>query len=165
MFRTSTIIAAAFGTLITASAANAQGRTQVGTLDCEIAPGVGMIVVSSKEVRCVFTPSTPGWRREFYVGSINKFGVDLGVTTAGRLLWAVSAPTTARRFALAGRYTGATAEATVGGGLGANALYGGSASTVSLQPISLQGQAGLNVAAGVAELTLEPARAPQRRRR
>ena len=113
----------------------------------------------------MFFPSTPGWRRETYVGSINKFGIDLGVTAGGRLVWAVNAPTTARRFALAGRYTGATAEATVGGGVGANALYGGSARTVSLQPISLQGQAGLNVAAGVAELTLEPARMARPRRR
>lgn len=165
MFRITAVIAIAIGTMISVSSAQAQGRTQVGTLDCAIAPGVGFVIGSSKEVSCMFIPSNPGWRREMYVGQINKFGVDLGVTAGGRLMWAVNAPTSARRWALAGRYAGATAEATVGGGVGANALYGGSDRTVSLQPISLQGQAGLNVAAGVAELTLEPARPARPRRR
>lgn len=159
MVRNSVLLAAAvIGGVVAAPAAHAQGRTQVGTLDCAIAPGVGFIIGSSKQVDCMFFPSSPGWRRERYAGVIDKFGLDIGVTAAGRLLWAVHANTVARRYALAGRYAGATAEATVGGGLGANALYGGSHRTVSLQPISLQGQAGLNVAAGVAELTLHPAR-------
>jgi hypothetical protein len=74
------------------------------------------------------------------------------------MVWAVYAPTTRRFGALAGNYSGATAEATVGAGLGANVLVGGSDRTVALQPLSVQGQAGLNVAAGVAELTLHPAR-------
>jgi hypothetical protein len=157
MFR-AILFAAAAISLMAVSSAQAQGRTKVGTLDCAIAPGVGFVVGSSKQVDCVFYPSAPGWRQERYAGVIDKFGVDIGVTAGGRLLWAVYAPTTARRFALAGRYGGATAEATVGGGLGANALYGGSRRTVSLQPLSVQGQAGLNVAAGAAELTLHPAR-------
>jgi hypothetical protein len=152
------LAAAAFGMLAAVTSAQAQAPVKVGTLDCAIAPGVGMVFGSSKEVSCMFFPSAPSWRREHYVGSIDKFGIDLGVTAGGRLMWAVYAPTSARRWALAGRYGGATAEATVGGGLGANALYGGSRRTVSLQPISLQGQAGLNVAAGAAELTLVPAR-------
>jgi hypothetical protein len=73
------------------------------------------------------------------------------------MVWAVDAPTTRRFGALAGTYTGATGEATVGAGVGANVLVGGSNRTVSLQPLSVQGQAGLNVAAGVAELRLRPA--------
>jgi hypothetical protein len=157
MVRNSILFVAIFGAVVAASAAQAQERTNVGTLDCAIEPGVGFVVGSSKQVDCIFTPSTPGWRRERYFGVIDKFGLDIGATTAGRLIWHVHANTIARRHVLAGRYAGATAEATVGGGLGANALYGGSNRTVSLQPISLQGQAGLNVAAGVAELTLEPA--------
>ena len=65
----------------------------------------------------------------------------------------------ARHFgALAGNYGGASAEATVGAGIGANVLVGGSDRTVALQPVSVQGQAGLNVAAGVAGLDLQPAR-------
>ena len=103
----------------------------------------------------MFTPSQPG-PREVYVGSITKFGLDLGATAGGEMVWAVYAPTTRKFGALAGHYGGATAEATVGAGLGANVLVGGSNRTVALQPVSVQGQAGLNVAAGVAELRSAP---------
>jgi hypothetical protein len=159
------VVFAAASILFAASSAHAQERVKVGTLDCAVAPGVGFIVGSTKQVDCAFVPSQTGWRGERYVGTIKKFGVDIGATSGGRLLWAVYAPTTERRWALAGRYGGATAEATVGAGLGANALYGGSHQTVSLQPLSFQGQAGLNVAGGVAELTLEPAPSRKRHRR
>ena len=105
----------------------------------------------------MFTPSQPG-PREVYTGSISKFGLDLGATAGGEMVWAVYAPSNRRFGALAGHYGGATAEATVGAGLGANVLVGGSNRTVTLQPLSVQGQAGLNVAAGVAGLDLRPAR-------
>ncbi len=130
---------------------------KVGTLNCDISGGIGMIVASKKQVTCMFTPSAAG-PKEVYVGSINKFGLDVGATTAGEMVWAVYAPTSKKIAALAGTYTGASAEATVGAGLGANVLLGGSDRTVSLQPISVQGQAGLNLAAGVASLELRPAR-------
>jgi hypothetical protein len=132
-------------------------RTKVGTLSCDVSGGIGLIITSKKELTCMFTPSQPG-PREVYVGSISKFGLDLGATAGGEMVWAVYAPSTRRFGALAGTYGGATAEATVGAGLGANVLVGGSNRTVALQPISVQGQAGLNVAAGVAELRLRPAR-------
>jgi len=132
-------------------------RTKAGTLTCDISGGIGLIIASHKDVTCMFTPSQPG-PREVYVGGINKFGLDVGATAGGEMVWAVYAPTTRRFGALAGNYSGATAEATVGAGLGANVLVGGSDRTVALQPLSVQGQAGLNVAAGVAELTLHPAR-------
>ncbi len=136
----------------------AQGeRVKAGTLTCDISGGIGLIITSHKDVACIFTPSQPG-PREVYVGGINKFGLDLGATAGGEMVWAVYAPTTRRFGALAGQYGGASAEATVGAGLGANVLVGGSDRTVALQPLSVQGQAGLNVAAGVAELTLHPAR-------
>jgi len=105
----------------------------------------------------MFTPTRRG-PREVYVGSISKFGLDLGATSGGEMIWAVYAPTTRRFGALAGHYGGATAEATVGAGVGANVLVGGSNRTIALQPVSVQGQAGLNVAAGVAGLDLRPAR-------
>ena len=132
-------------------------RAKAGTLTCDISGGIGLIITSHKDVRCMFTPSQPG-PREVYIGGITKFGLDLGATTGGEMVWAVYAPTTRRFGALAGQYGGATAEATVGAGLGANVLVGGSNRTIALQPVSVQGQAGLNVAAGVAELTLRPAR-------
>jgi Protein of unknown function (DUF992) len=133
------------------------GQVKAGTLTCDISGGIGLIITSHKDVTCMFTPSQPG-PREVYVGGINKFGLDLGATAGGEMVWAVYAPATGRFGALAGSYSGATAEATVGAGLGANVLVGGSNRTIALQPLSVQGQAGLNVAAGVAELTLRPAR-------
>ena len=148
-------IAAAVALPIPASAQ--ANRTKVGTLSCDISGGIGLIVTSKKDLTCMFTPSQPG-PREVYVGSITKFGLDLGATAGGEMVWAVYAPSTRKFGALAGNYGGATAEATVGAGLGANVLVGGSDRIVALQPVSVQGQAGLNVAAGVAELRLRPAR-------
>jgi hypothetical protein len=132
-------------------------QTKVGTLSCDISGGIGLVITSKKDLTCMFTPSQPG-PREVYVGSITKFGLDLGATACGEMVWAVYAPSTRKFGALAGNYGGATAEATVGAGLGANVLVGGSDRTVALQPVSVQGQAGLNVAAGVADLRLRPAR-------
>lgn len=132
-------------------------RVQVGTLTCDVAGGIGMIIGSSKEVQCLFTPGNPG-PREVYVGVINKFGLDIGVTSGGQMVWAVYAPTNTRIAVLAGNYAGGSAEATVVAGLGANVLVGGSDRTVALQPLSVSGQTGLNLAAGVAELQLRPAR-------
>ena len=135
----------------------AQNRVKVGTLTCDISAGIGLIIGSRKEVQCLFTPSEPG-PREVYVGSITKFGLDLGATAGGQMIWVMHAPTTASIVPLAGNYAGASAEATVGAGLGANVLVGGSNRTVALQPVSVQGQAGLNLAVGVAGLELRPVR-------
>jgi Protein of unknown function (DUF992) len=135
----------------------AQNRVKVGTLTCDISAGIGLIIGSRKEVQCLFTPSEAG-PREVYVGSISKFGLDVGATAGGQMIWVVHAPSTAGVAALAGNYAGASAEATVGSGLGANVLVGGSNRTVALQPVSVQGQAGLNLAVGVAGLELRPVR-------
>jgi hypothetical protein len=137
--------------------AQAAERTKVGTLTCDISAGIGLIITSKKELTCMFTPSQPG-PREVYTGSITKFGLDIGATTGGEMIWAVFAPSNKRLGALAGHYGGASAEATVGAGVGANVLIGGSNRTMTLQPISVQGQAGLNLAVGVAGLELRPAR-------
>jgi hypothetical protein len=154
---TSFILAAALAAAF-ALPANAQQTSKVGTLDCDISAGLGMIIASQKDVQCIFTPSNPG-RPEVYVGTITKYGVDVGATSGGRMIWAVFASTDARpRGALAGNYAGASAEATVGAGAGANALVGGNNRTITLQPLSVQGQTGLNLAIGVAGLSLNPAR-------
>ena len=137
--------------------AQAPDRTKAGTLTCDISAGIGLIVTSKKDLTCMFTPSQPG-PREVYTGSISKFGLDIGATAGGEMIWAVYAPSTRKFGALAGHYAGASGEATVGAGVGANVLVGGSDRTVSLQPVSVQGQAGLNLAVGVAELNLRPAR-------
>lgn len=141
------------------AAASAQAdRTKVGALDCDISGGIGVIIASKKSVQCVFTPAQVDQPREIYVGNITKFGLDLGATSGGRMLWDVVAPTSRARGALAGRYAGASADASVGVGGGANVLIGGSNRTVTLQPLSVQGQTGLNLAVGVAELELQPVR-------
>jgi len=137
--------------------AQSSNRTKAGTLTCDISAGIGLIVGSKKNVTCVFTPAQPG-PREVYVGSINKFGLDVGATSGGEMMWSVFAPSNKKFGALAGQYGGGSAEATVGAGLGANVLVGGSDRTVALQPVSLQGQTGLNLAVGVAGLDLHPAR-------
>jgi hypothetical protein len=129
---------------------------KIGVLTCNVEGGVGMIIGSSKGVDCVFE-GTVG-RRERYTGSIGKFGLDIGVTGKGVMAWAVFAPGKLKAGALAGHYAGASAEASVAVGLGANVLIGGSEKSVALQPLSVQAQTGLNLAAGVASLRLNRAK-------
>ena len=88
---------------------------------------------------------------------ISKIGIDIGVTNGGVIIWGVYEPSHHPNV-LGGRYVGASAEATIVGGLGANLLVGGSDGSVALQPLSVQGQMGLNIAAGVGELLLERVR-------
>jgi hypothetical protein len=145
-------------TAVPAAAQSARPPSKLGVLECNVGAGVGLIITSSKPLNCTFTSSRRGGPREAYVGTVRKFGLDVGATAKGRLVWAVFAPTNSwRPGALAGGYGGATAEATVGAGLGANVLVGGSDRTISLQPISVQAQTGINLAVGVADLQLDPA--------
>ena len=135
------------------TAAQAQGGVRVGTLTCHVASGWGFVFGSSKSLRRTFAPA-PG-RAECYAGTINKFGVDIGYTQGGVLVWAVFAPTgNLAPGTLNGNYVGATGSATVGVGAGANVLVGGSNSTISLQPVSVEGNTGLNVAAGIGSISL-----------
>jgi len=145
--------AAAALTAVVAAPAAAQERTQVGQLTCDISGGIGLILGSQRTLNCTFAPSVPG-PVEYYAGTLTKLGVDIGVTAGGAMVWLVYAPTSRPAGALSGSYGGATAEATVGAGVGANVLIGGSNRTIALQPVSLQGQSGLNVAAGVAGIDL-----------
>ena len=124
----------------------------VGSLTCKVAGGVGFVFGSSKELECVFTRSGGG--EEFYSGSIKRFGVDIGFTKEARILWLVFAPGTVEKGALAGDYGGLTVSATAGVGVGANVLVGGGDKQVSLQPVSVEGSVGLNIAAGIGEVTL-----------
>ena len=135
----------------------AQQGVKVGALRCEVSGGLGLIITSSKEMSCDFT-SARG-HREHYYGTIRKFGLDIGATDRGILAWDVFAPSAGPKpGALAGDYAGVGASATVGAGVGANALVGGSGRSLTLQPLSVQAQTGLALAAGVAELTLRPGR-------
>ena len=145
-------IAALVALGLTAAPALAKDGVKIGVLTCDVAGGVGMIIGSKKSVDCVFE-GTVG-KRDHYKGSIGKFGLDVGVTGKGVMAWAVFAPGQVNRGALAGTYVGASAEASVAVGLGANVLVGGSNKSIALQPLSVQAQTGLNIAAGIAALRL-----------
>jgi Protein of unknown function (DUF992) len=143
----------ALGTLITAAPAYAIGA-KVGVLTCNVSSGFGFIFGSSRSLNCTF--SGAGGHIEHYTGTINRFGVDIGYVKGGVLVWSVLAPTAVPApCALAGNFGGATAQATVGVGAGANVLVGGSGNSISLQPLSIEGSTGLNVAAGIASITLQ----------
>lgn len=152
-------LAAALPSAAMSSAALAQSPPpRVGLLECNVSGGVGLIITSSKALACTFSPARGGGPRERYVGTIRKFGLDVGATTGGKLAWAVFAPTNSwRRGALAGTYGGASAEATAVVGAGANLLVGGFERSISLQPLSVGAQTGINIAAGVSEMQLDPA--------
>jgi hypothetical protein len=137
-------------------AAQQGGTTKVGVLRCQTAPAVGLVVGSHQRLRCDFTPDNGGVG-ESYTGHINRLGVDVGVKGGGVMTWAVIAPTTGvHAHALAGKYVGATGDVSLGLGAGAKVLVGGSHRTVTLQPLSVEGQVGVNLALGVAGLTLRP---------
>jgi Protein of unknown function (DUF992) len=143
--------------VMTLAAGEASARVKLGVLTCQIAPGVGLVLGSSKGVSCDFSPTR--MQPEHYVGRINKLGIDIGVTGGGAIVWVVFAAHSGySRYALAGSYGGASAEASLVVGLGANALVGGSGRSFALQPFSVQGQTGVNLAVGVTSLVLNPAR-------
>lgn len=147
------VLGLAAGGSILGTSAQAQGGVQVGTLTCNVASGFGFIFGSSRAINCTF--SRGGGPPEHYVGSIDRFGVDIGYLQGGVIIWTVVAPTAnIEPGSLAGTFGGATASATVGVGVGANVLVGGSGNSVALQPVSIQGTTGLNVAAGIAAMTL-----------
>lgn len=143
---------------LTALPAAAETRMEIGLLDCVVQGGTGFIVGSSKNVSCTFHAADG--RSERYSGVIRKFGLDIGRTTATYIKWGVLAPTvnSYKPGALAGRYVGVSGEATVGVGLGGNALIGGSDKTFVLQPVSVQAQQGLNLAAGLTSFELRARR-------
>jgi len=131
-------------------------RVQIGTLACSVSAGVGLIVASQRNVSCNFQPENGP--PEAYTGTMTIVGLDVGFTTGSAIIWGVFAGTNRYVGMLTGTYAGGTAQATVGAGVGANALVGGSNNSVALQPLSIQGQVGLNAAAGIGALELRYAR-------
>lgn len=132
------------------------GGVRVGTLRCEIGGGVGYVFGSAKTADCTFHDRNGAV--DTYSGTIRKLGVDIGYTRRAKLVWAVFAPTAGyHEGSLAGRYRGATAEATAIFGVGANVLVGGTTGSVHLQLVSLTGQRGINVAATGTSMTLNAA--------
>jgi hypothetical protein len=134
----------------------ALAQTPAGLLECNISGGVGAVVTSTKSLACTFRPVNG--TAENYDGTLSTLGVDVGFTDAGRLTWAVAmADLSPKPFPLAGSYAGATAGIAVGPGAKANTLVGGNGNGISLQPLSVATQTGLDLSAGIGSLTLTPA--------
>jgi Protein of unknown function (DUF992) len=144
--------------MLAAAPAGAQGHTiRQGVLTCRTSASIGLIVGSRQRLRCQFR-SDRGLTQNYF-GAINRLGLDLGVTAGGVMVWAVLASTpTIPPGALTGRFVGASGDVAVGVGVGANVLIGGTSRSVSLQPLSVEGQVGVNLALGVAAMTLSPVR-------
>lgn len=137
-----------------AKADDQKATVRAGYMTCHVDSGWGFIFGSSRKVDCAYAMQ-PGYT-EYYTGSITKFGADIGYLQSAVIIWAVLAPSTnLGQGALDGHYGGATASAAIGVGAGANVLIGGFNNSIALQPVSIEGQNGLNVAAGVQELTLK----------
>jgi hypothetical protein len=143
---------AALATVLAMPAGAQQDRMQGGTLECSLSSSIGMVVTSSRNVACNFKPR--GGPPEAYVGTLTRVGLDIGITGGGAIIWGVFTSTNLYAGMLSGTYVGASAEASIAAGLGANVLVGGSNRSVALQPVSVQGQTGLNIAAGVSSLEL-----------
>ena len=134
------------------SAAHAQD-VRAGVMTCDMDGGFGFVVGSSRDLHCTFLPAAGA--PEHYAGSISKFGVDIGYMQNAVIVWNVVASTVAvPPGSLTGTYGGATASVTLGVGVGANVLVGGSKDTISLQPVSVEGGTGLNLAGGIASISL-----------
>jgi hypothetical protein len=134
--------------------AQAADGVKAGFLTCHVASGWGFIFASTRDLSCSYSPDS-NQVAYGYLGHISKFGVDIGYTRSGVMVWAVFAPTRdIGPEALTGDYAGVTGGATVGVGADANVLVGGSNKTISLQPLSIEGNQGLNVAAGIAAISL-----------
>ncbi len=147
-------LASSFAALaLLAIPASAKPGIKVGVLTCRVEGGAGFFIGSAKGVDCMFKPAGGG-RAEHYVGSIGKLGLDIGITEDTVMGWLVFAPGKVNSGALKGSYSGVSAEATAGIGIGANVLIGGFRQSINLQPVSVQAQTGLNVAAGIASLSL-----------
>lgn len=157
MIKSMLLASALAATLCAAVPAAAQVNTiKAGALSCDVSAGIGLILTQKQTMTCAFRPSNGG-PADFYTGRIDEYGVAIGEVAAGHLIWGVLAPASGvPRGALGGTYAGVGAEATAGAGLGANVLVGGSGRAFSLQPVSVEGQVGVNIAGGVTTVTLIP---------
>jgi len=146
----------ALGVLALAPTANAGSGVRVGTLTCHVASGWGHVVSSRRNMNCEYQPN--GRNAEAYTGQIIRYGLDVGHTSGGTLIWAVVAPTSnTGRTALEGNYGGVSADATLVVGAGAHVLVGGLDRSITLQPLSVEGNTGVALAAGVGQMRLRAA--------
>ena len=159
----SVFAAALIGLALTAIPAHADA--EVGMLNCRSPGSTGYIVFSSRTFDCIFTPST-GAPPQYYQGTVQRFGAQIGFSNDVAMGWAVFAATAhVGPGALAGGYVGATGGVAIGVGGAANGLVGGLNNSFALQPISVEGGLGFNVIATVTGLELRPVRPVRHHRR
>jgi hypothetical protein len=138
-------------------AAQKAGGTKVGVLTCKTSASLGVIIGSHQKLACSFAPSDGG-PSDYYSGHVTRLGLDLGVKAAGVMVWGVFAPTSGvHHGALAGTYVGGSGDIALGVGVGAKVLIGGSHRSFALQPLSVEGQVGVNLALGIAGMRLNAA--------
>ena len=150
------VLVASMLTALATPPADAQVSARVGLLSCDLSAGVGLIIVQKQTMTCTFRPSG-GDPVDRYSGSVVEYGLELGGVEEGHLVWAVVAATQGvPKGALAGTYAGVSADVAVGPGVGTSVLIGGTGRAFSLQPLSVEGEIGINVAAGIRTVTLTP---------
>lgn len=155
-FLATTAIAATAAFLSLPAAHANEAGVNVGVLKCNVESGFSFVFGSTRDVQCDYSP-TAGGQAASYAGQIKKYGVDIGYVENGVMIWAVLAPSEdMKASALAGTYAGATADVALGAGVGAKVLVGGG-NSITLQPLSISGAEGVNIAAGLAALQLDAA--------
>jgi hypothetical protein len=146
-------IAIAFAAVVASAVPSHADIAKIGILSCNVSKGVGEILARKQSLTCQFKPD--GGQPETYVGNIDEYGIEIGKVDQGHLIWGVaSAMRGVPQGALAGKYVGVGAGAALGVGIGANALVGGNNQAFSLQPLSVDGETGINIATGVIRVTL-----------
>ncbi len=149
----SALAVALFGLALTATSPARAG--EIGILTCRSPQTTGYILWSSTAYDCVFQSSVGGGTPR-YSAVINRAGAEVGWSGNTTMAWAVFAASgQVGQGTLAGGYGGASAGAAVGVGARANALFGGFANSFALQPVSVEGETGLNARATVTGLWLQ----------
>jgi uncharacterized protein DUF992 len=145
------------------NAAYASSQVYIGALSCNVSGGTGYVFGSTKDLSCVYL--TKDGVSQAYKGEIRKFGIDLGYTRAGHMVWhvyqlggLVGQATSTNPKVLAGNYGGEQASIAAQSSAGGNWLYGGSNNQIVLQATQIQDSrnAGYNLAYGIAEMSLTP---------
>ncbi len=148
------ICALSLMTILAPAVASAQDA-RVGVLQCHLSGGAGMILAENQALDCVYKDDAGG-PASHYIGRLTNVGANIGISGPGELIWGVVAATKSiGPGALAGDYVGAQGSVAVGAGVGGAVLVGGSNNTISLQPISVSVGTGLNVSAGLGNVSLQ----------
>jgi hypothetical protein len=152
LLATATILASL---LMTSGNALAANSVNLGMLVCDMSKGIGFVLIEKQKMTCEFRPVAGG--NEIYAGKITDFGIEIGEIKEGHLIWGVFAAALLdmQPGALNGNYIGVSADAALGLGVGANALIGGTGKGFILQPLSVEGEIGINIAAGIRTVSLE----------